>query len=259
MNRLENRRALITGGAQGLGLACARRFLQEGASVLLADINAEQGEKTRAELSEYEGRIAFMACDVAQKAQIDAAFDHADQLWGGIDILVNNAGIAVSADILTMTEDLYDRVMSINLRAAVWGTQSAAKRMIKHGKGGAIINMSSVNAKLNIPHLISYNIAKGGLNQLTANSAIALAPHGIRVNGIGPGTIMTDLLRGAVWTDAEARRSILSRTPLGRAGEPDEIGSIAAFLASDDASYVTGQTIYADGGRLGLNYTVPVT
>ena len=128
--------------------------------------------------------------------------------------------------------------------------------MIEQGTGGVVINMSSVNAVLTIPHLLAYNISKGGINQMTKNTAIALAPHKIRVCAIGPGTIMTELTRNAVWTDEAARRSILSRTPIGRAGEPEEIAAIAAFLASDDASYITGETIYADGGRLGLNYTV---
>jgi NAD(P)-dependent dehydrogenase (short-subunit alcohol dehydrogenase family) len=130
--------------------------------------------------------------------------------------------------------------------------------MIAGNKGGVILNMSSVNAMLTIPNMLAYNVAKGGLNQLTRNAAVALAPHRIRVCGIGPGTVLTELTRNTVWTDEAARRTILARTPLGRPGEPNEIAAIAAFLASDDASYVTGETIYADGGRMSLNYTVEV-
>ncbi len=254
--RLGNMRILVTGAARGLGLACARRFLDEGACVLLADIDADEGGRALAAIGLPPDRAGFVHCDVSTRDQVAAAVDACAERFGGIDVLVNNAGIAVSGDILTIDEATFDRVIAINLKAAFHGTQIAAKRMIEQGTGGVIINMSSVNAVLNIPHLLAYNISKGGLNQLTRNTAIALAPHGIRVCGIGPGTIMTDLLRNSVWTDEASRKSILSRTPIGRPGEPEEIAAIAAFLASKDASYVTGETIYADGGRLGLNYTV---
>jgi NAD(P)-dependent dehydrogenase (short-subunit alcohol dehydrogenase family) len=130
--------------------------------------------------------------------------------------------------------------------------------MVKQGSGGAIINMSSVNAVVAIPNQVPYVISKGGINQLTKVMAVALAPHGIRAVAIGPGTILTDMARTAVLKDEAAKHRILSRTPIGRFGEASEVASIAAFLASDDASYITGQTIYPDGGRLGLNYTVPV-
>ena len=252
--RLEDRRILVTGAANGLGLACATRFIAEGARVLLADIDTANGAAAAAALGE---NAAFIACDVASRADIDAAINTCVARWGGIDVLVNNAGIAPRGDILTTDEALFDRVLAINLKAAFHGIQLAAPHMIAAARG-VIINMSSVNAVLTIPTLLAYNVAKGGLNQLTRNTAVALAPHGIRVCGIGPGTILTDLAKQAVLSDDEARRTILSRTPLGRAGEPAEIAAIAAFLASDDASYITGETIYADGGRLGLNYTVPV-
>jgi NAD(P)-dependent dehydrogenase (short-subunit alcohol dehydrogenase family) len=140
-------------------------------------------------------------------------------------------------------------------------SQAVAREMVKRtdtDKRGCIINMSSVNAELTIPNQIPYVVSKGGVNQLTRVAAIALAEHGIRVNAIGPGTILTELAKNAVMGSPEARHTILSRTPLGRCGEPEEIAGIAAFLASDDASYITGQTLYADGGRMALNYTVPV-
>jgi glucose 1-dehydrogenase len=252
--RLQGSRILVTGAANGLGLACATRFIAEGARVLLADIDTANGAAAAATLGE---NAAFIACDVASRADIDAAISACVARWGGIDVLVNNAGIAPRGDILTTDEDLFDRVLAINLKAAFHAIQLAAPHMIQAGKG-VVINMSSVNAVLTIPTLLAYNVAKGGLNQLTRNTAVALAPHGIRVCGIGPGTILTDLAKQAVLSDDDARRMILSRTPLGRAGEPAEIAAIAAFLASNDASYITGETIYADGGRLGLNYTVPV-
>ncbi|MDO9362953.1 MAG: SDR family oxidoreductase [Sphingopyxis sp.] len=254
MTSLKGKRAVVTGAANGLGKACALAFLAEGASVVVADFDREAGERLAGEAG-LPDRFVFVPCDVSDVAQLESAILTCVDRWGGIDILVNNAGIAPKANIETIDEALFDRVHAINLRAAVFGTQIAARHMAKEGKG-AIINMSSVNAELNIPDLLAYNVSKGGLNQLTRNSAIALARKGIRVNGIGPGTILTKLTRDAVWTDEAARRSILSRTPMGRAGEPEEIAAIALFLASDASSYVTGQTIYADGGRMGLNYTV---
>jgi NAD(P)-dependent dehydrogenase (short-subunit alcohol dehydrogenase family) len=162
-----------------------------------------------------------------------------------------------AADFLDLTEDDFDRVLRINLKSMFLCGQAAAREMVKQ-QSGCIINMSSVNSELAIPNQVPYVVSKGGVNQLTKVMALSLASNGIRVNGIGPGTILTELARKAVLGSPEARNTILSRTPLGRCGEPEEIAAIAAFLASDDASYMTGQTIYADGGRLALNYTVPV-
>ena len=185
--------------------------------------------------------------------------DEACSAFGQIDIHVNNAGIVHAADFLDIAEADFDRVLRVNLKGAFLAGQAAARRMVEQVKAGkppgAIINMSSVNAVLAIPNQVPYCVSKGGLSQLTKVMALSLAPHGIRVNAIGPGSIMTDILK-TIATDKEAKRRLLARTPLGRIGEPDDIASIAVFLASDDAAYVTGQTIYADGGRLGLNYTV---
>ena len=246
---------MVTGAARGLGLACATRFLDEGARVVLADRDVEAGRAATASLASPDA--VFAACDVTRREDIADAIDGCAARWGRIDILLNNAGIAPRGDILETDEALLDQVLAVNLKAAFHGTQLAAPHMARQGRG-VVINMSSVNAVLNIPSLFAYNISKGALNQLTRNAAIALARLGIRVCGIGPGTVLTELTREAVWTDEAARRAILSRTPMGRPGEPEEIAAIAAFLASDDAAYVTGETIYADGGRLGLNYTVPV-
>lgn len=258
--KLTDKIAIITGGAQGIGLATAERFLQEGAYVVIADIDNKSGEEAQKRLGK-NGTCKFISCDVGQKLDIHnlvaATLDEYDR----IDILVNNAGTIAGADFLDLEEEDFDRVLNINLKGAFLCGQSVARQMVKQVKNendpGTIINMSSVNAVFAIANQVPYSISKGGLNQLTKVMSLSLAEYGIRVNAIGPGSIMTKILE-AVAHDEEARHRILSRTPLGRIGDPEEIASIAAFLASEDASYITGQTIYADGGRLGLNYTVPV-
>lgn len=249
--RLAGKCCVITGAAQGIGKAIAQRFAAEGASLLLADIDGPRVAALAAELSQQ----AF-AADVSKKAEVEALIAQAAKLWGGLDVLVNNAGITHAANLDDLTEDDFDRVFATNLKSALWGTQAAARLM---GPGSAVINMSSVNAVLAIPNQIPYVVSKGAMKQLTNVTALALAAKGIRVNAIGPGSIETEMLAGILAEDEAARSRILSRTPLGRCGTPDEIAGVALFLAGDDSSYLTGQTIYPDGGRLGLNYTVPIT
>lgn len=255
--RLKDRVAVITGAAQGIGFACARRFGQEGAKVVIGDIKAK-GEASAERLRSEGIEAVFRQGDVGFRDMAEALAPKAVEAFGRIDILVNNAGITHGASFLDLTEEDFDRVLRTNLKSAFLCGQAAARRMVEQGKGGVIINMSSVNALLAIPNQVPYAISKGGLAQLTRVMAVGLSPHGIRVNAIGPGTIMTELARNAVMQDENARRTILSRTPIGRFGEPEEVAAVAVFLASDDSSYVTGQTIYPDGGRLILNYTVPV-
>nr|WP_312016180.1 SDR family oxidoreductase [Bradyrhizobium vignae] len=199
-----------------------------------------------------------LPCHVARRADVDRAVATAVREFGRLDIMVNNAGVARNQDILDITEQDFDEIIGINLKGAFFGVQAAAKQMIAQGGGGVIINMSSVNALLAIPTLATYAISKGGMKQLTSVAAVALAPHNIRVIAVGPGTILTDMVASSIYTSEEARKTVMSRTPAGRGGEPSEVASVVAFLASDDASYITGQTIYPDGGRLVLNYTVPV-
>lgn len=249
MTRLTGKTAVITGASAGIGAAIAERFVAEGASVLLSDLAEESGQALARRLGQR-----FMRADVASSSDRDALFDDVARNWGRLDILVNNAGITHPAELDELTEEAFDRVIAVNVKAATFATQAAARLM---QQGGSIINLSSVNAVLAIPNQIPYAISKGAIRQLTNVTAVSLAPRGIRVNAIGPGTIMTEMGRSVVAGEGQRRR-ILSRTPLGRIGEPEEIAGIAVFLASDDASYVTGQTLYADGGRLGLNYTMPV-
>ena len=245
---LDGKRAVVTGAANGIGRAIAERFVAEGAALIMADI-APEVARVAAELGQQH-----VVVDVARKAEIDRLFAYVASAWGGLDILVNNAGVTHAAELGDLTEDDFDRVFAINLKAALWGTQAAARLM---RPGSAVINMSSVNAVLAIPNQIPYAVSKAALKQLTNVTALALAPQGIRVNAIGPGSIMTEMLAG-IMTDQAAQDRIMSRTPLGRCGEPAEVAAVAVFLASSESSYITGQTIYPDGGRLGLNYTVPL-
>jgi glucose 1-dehydrogenase len=254
--RLKNKRAVVTGAANGIGLACAKRFIDEGASVLLTDINQPALDAALVQLD--GGRAAAQVCDSSRKDQVDAAVAAALKAFDGIDILVNNAGIVHAADFLDLREEDFDRVLAVNLKGYFLFGQAVARAMVASKTAGSIIHMSSVNAVLAIPNQVPYVVSKGGVNQLTKVMSLALAAHGIRVNGIGPGTIATDLAKAAVLGSDEARHKIMSRTPAGRLGEPHEIAAVAAFLASDDASYMSGQTLYPDGGRLALNYTVPV-
>ena len=254
MPRLTDRVAIVTGAARGIGLAIAKRFADEGATVVMADLAA-------ATLSEAAAAVpgaTTVVADVSRKADVARVVEAAAARTGRIDILVNNAGITHACDFLDLTEADFDRVLGVNLKSMFLCGQAVARHMVARGVRGAVVNLSSVNAVLAIANQVPYTVSKGGVNQLTKVMALALAPHGIRVNGIGPGTIATEMARAAVLGSEEGRRRILSRTPLGRVGEPEEVAAIAAFLASDDASYLTGQTIYPDGGRLGLNYTVPV-
>jgi len=256
--KLQGKSALITGAAQGIGLACAQAFALEGAAVMLADRDETQGRAAAERLAQSGARAAFVACDVSKGAQVQAAVDATVKAFGRLDILVANAGIVHACEFLDLKEEDFQRVLDVNLKGVFLAGQAAARQMVKQGGGGAIINMSSVNAVMAIPNQVPYVVSKGAINQLTKVMALSLAPHAIRVNGIGPGTILTELARTAVLGNREAERKILSRTPLGRMGEPSEIASVAAFLASDEASYRTGQTLYPDGGRRALNYTVPV-
>ena len=241
---------LITGGAQGIGAACARRMAEDGARVIVLDIDDERGQ---AVADEVDG--CYVHCDVGDSTQIAEAVATAVSCHGRIDVLVNNAGIARAADILEVTEQDFDAVLDVNLKGAFLMAQAVARIMVAAGRG-SIINLSSVNATLTIPTIASYNISKGGMNQLTRVFALALADRGVRVNAVAPGTIATELATRSVLADEASRRRVMSRTPMRRFGEPREVADVVAFLASDASSYVTGEIVVVDGGRMTLNYTV---
>ena len=256
---LDGKTAVVTGGAGGIGYAVAERFLREGMRVVIADIDGEKGTRALKSLEKL-GEAWFAKADVGRSLDVHNLIAFTIDALGDIDVLVNNAGIAHGADFLDLREEDFDRVLRVNLKGAFLVGQAAARFMVEKvqngGPAGAIINMSSVNAVFAIADQVPYSVSKGGLAQLTKAMAIALAPQGVRVNAVGPGTIETPLLAGVV-KDEAFRKKVLSRTPMGRIGQPEEVAAIVAWLASDEASYVTGTTIYADGGRLPLNYVMP--
>ncbi|MFO0443105.1 MAG: SDR family NAD(P)-dependent oxidoreductase [Betaproteobacteria bacterium] len=257
---LQGRVVVVTGASQGIGEACVRRLVADGAAVALWDVADGPGRALAAELVAGGAAVDYQHCNVADKAGVDAALAATVARFGHVDGLVNNAGIFRAAPFLDITEADWDAVIAVNLKGSFLVGQAVARHMVSRAgpQRGAIVNMSSVNGTLAIPSIASYNASKGAINQLTRVMALALADQGVRVNAVAPGTIATELARSAVLTSDEARLRILSRTPMKRLGEPSEIADVCAFLLSDASSYMTGEIVVVDGGRMTLNYTVPV-
>lgn len=253
--RFKDQVAVVTGAANGIGLATAHQLHREGANVVLCD---RDGDKARAEAGKLsaEGAACLgMTCDVACRAQVRAVIEAAEQCFGRLDVMVNNAGFSLACDVLDVTDADFDAVLNANTKGTFYGAQEAARVMARLG-GGAIVNMSSAQAALAIPTQLPYGTSKGAISQMTRVLAVALAARGIRVNAVAPGTIRTAATERGILSNEAVHRKVLARTPAGRLGQPEEVASVICFLASIEASYVTGQVIFIDGGRTALNLTV---
>ncbi len=253
--RLKDRVAVVTGASNGIGLAICERYLTEGVKLVMTDIDAKKGQ-TEAENLSSDGEVIFIQSDVGDKTSVDQLFANTVKHFGRIDIAVANAGILTTGAFVDVSEADFDSVIRVNLKGVFLTGQAAARQMsAQDPQGGIIINMSSTNQVLAIPQITPYVVAKGGVGQLTKVMAISLVEQNIRVNGIGPGSVATEMFQKNIATNEKALAAVMSRTPMKRPADPSEIASIAVFLASEDSSYITGQTIFADGGRLPLAYT----
>lgn len=252
--RLRGQVALVTGAGRGIGQAIALAFAREGARVAVADIDERTARATARRIG--GGRALALTMDVADAGSVAAGFAAVDRRWRRLDVAVANAAIEPIVPFLELTEETWDRVLDVNLKGTFLVCQAAARRMVRRRRG-VLITLSSVNAEVARPESAAYAASKGGVRQLTKAMAIALAPHGIRVNAIGPGTVVTGLTRRLL-RDPGWRRAVFMRTPLQRVADPAEIAAVAVFLASDASSYMTGSTVYVDGGRLALNGLMPV-
>jgi NAD(P)-dependent dehydrogenase (short-subunit alcohol dehydrogenase family) len=245
--------AIVTGGAMGIGKAAARCLLRDGAAVVIVDRNEEAGRQTAAELSQTHPGVLFCRADIASLDEDRAAVETAVRRFGGLDILVNNAGIQTYGDVLTTTEEIWDRTMDANLKGHWLMSKCAIPEMLKRGKG-AIVNVSSVQGLASQRNVLAYSTSKHAMIGLTRTMAVDLAARGIRVNCVCPGTVDTPMIRKDIIEkdrNPQALEAILNRMhPIGRMAQPEEIGEVIAFLAGDRASFMTGSIVTVDGGLL---------
>lgn len=250
MRGLERKGVLLAGASRGIGQAAARRFLEEGCRVFICARGAAGVEEAVRDLRAL-GEIEGMACDVSLEEDVERLVETAERFLDGIDVLVNNAGVAWQEPFLEITLENWDRVLDINLRGMFLVAQKVAARMVTRGRGGVIVNMSSTNAFEGETGYAHYNASKGAITMLTRTMAVELGPHGIRVNALCPGKIVTPLQAEAEDPEYTAR-FVRERIPLGRSGTPEEVAAAYAFLASDDASFIHGELLVVDGGQLAM-------
>ncbi|MEM0967986.1 MAG: 3-oxoacyl-ACP reductase family protein [Verrucomicrobiota bacterium] len=243
---MERKRALVTGASKGIGRGIAYGLAEEGWSVGINFFRDEEGaEETLLEVERRGGNGLLLDGDVGEASDVERVCQRVVEAFGGMDLLVNNAGRQTWKPLLELTEEDFDRTLRTNLKGTFLATQQAARQMVKQGTGGLIVNIGSASNKHPFPNLADYTASKGGVEQLTKVSAVELGPHGIRVNCVAPGAIEIERTKeeapeyGEIWS---------ALTPLGRVGVPKDIAGVVTFLAREEASYVTGQTIYVDGG-----------
>ena len=251
---LSGKRAIVTGGAMGIGFAIAERLAEAGAAVLIANLNTEKSAAAASKLTERGWKAASTVADVSEEVQVEAMVAAAVAEFGGVDILVNNAGIYPEKPVMESTKEDFEKVIHTNLMGAFFASKYAAKQMIAQGQGGRIINVTSIDAlHPSEIGLAFYDASKHGLWGFTKNLALELAPEKIWVNAIAPGAVATpgtNNFKGATPEEDAWYQQFIARVPMGRPAEADEIGRVALFLASDLSSYMTGSQIVVDGGRL---------
>ena len=245
---LKNKVAIVTGANSGIGLAIAVELARQGANIVIDFVShPEAADVLEKQIIALGDQAISVKADVSKVAELQTLVDTAVQKFGRLDIMVNNAGVETRTSVLETTEEQYEKVLAINLKSAFFGTQLAAKQMIKQGGGGRIINISSVHEDWPMPGNTAYCLSKGGMRMLTRTAGVELAPHNILVVGVGPGAVATPINLSTM-NDPVLLKKLDAAIPLGRMAKPEEIGSVVAFLAGEGASYVTATTIFTDGG-----------